>query len=304
MLSKLQYYLKSSNFNNVVEMNFTRSEITISDLVKYYLENGNQNLSIDETSGGTLGVCYKAEINNKAFFIKTHQNDSVCRNNFLKEVKIFSFLYGESISIQQIDLNKDSSEQSFLVMEQLLYPCMDLAIPDVIDLICSYQNKLTNNETTQGLSEDYSFNSLIVEAKQALKNLSDNKFISTPIANQAYTHIDYLIKNQHKLKPCICHGDLGPKNIMTNGNINIAIDWEDAFMGVEGYDYLYWLTFFKNRRFWSQEIFGKTPSGKKIEIGIMIIIVILKCELSVRSKSYHTNSMTFDQRILEILSIE
>ncbi len=90
---------------------------------------------------------------------------------------------------------------------------------------------------------------------------------------------------------------------MFDGKTPVVIDWEDAFWGIEGYDYLFWLTFFDNRKYYSQKIFGKTPWGKEIEIAILILIVVLKSELSFRSNRYKENKLTFDERIVEILNL-
>ena len=38
---------------------------------------------------------------------------------------------------------------------------------------------------------------------------------------------------EHDFERCLCHGDFSPKNIMSCGDRPLAIDWEDAFWGVE-----------------------------------------------------------------------
>ena len=101
----------------------------------------------------------------------------------------------------------------------------------------------------------------------------------------------------------LCHGDFSPANLVGNGPALTVIDWEDAFWGIEGYDFLYWMTFFENRKYLSQDIFSVTPWDKPTDIAILLLIIVVKSHISLLSKDYMTYSLTFEQRLNEILSL-
>ena len=65
--------------------------------------------------------------------------------------------------------------------------------------------------------------------------------------SQAQVKVALDCLRRHDFGRCLCHGDLGPRNIMSQGGGPVAIDREDAFWGVEGYDYLLWLTFLREQ---------------------------------------------------------
>ena len=83
----------------------------------------------------------------------------------------------------------------------------------------------------------------------------------------------------------------------------IVIDFEDAFLGIKGYDYLYWLTFFTNRKYYSKEIFLKSGLPSEMIEAVLTMILIVKSAISFYSESYKTNSMTTQERIEKIFSI-
>ena len=91
---------------------------------------------------------------------------------------------------------------------------------------------------------------------------------------------------------------------MLKGSIPIVIDWEDAFLGFEGYDFLYWLTFFKNRKFYSRDMFDLTEFGCELGSAIMVLILVLKSELALSSGEYDVHSMSINDRLLEVINLD
>ena len=89
--------------------------------------------------------------------------------------------------------------------------------------------------------------------------------------------------------------------MMTEDQTTVLIDWEDAFLGIEGYDYLYWLTFFNHRKFYSKEIFFRSGCEEDVIKGILVTVLIIKSAISFYAGSYENNSLTFQERIVEIL---
>jgi 5-methylthioribose kinase len=105
------------------------------------------------------------------------------------------------------------------------------------------------------------------------------------------------------LPAILCHGDFGPKNIMLEGVEPRVIDWEDAFGGIAGYDYLYWLTFMENRPFLQTAAFGRTGLAPEIERAILALVVLLKSYLAVCSGAYLKHAVSPRTRIAEILEL-
>jgi aminoglycoside phosphotransferase family enzyme len=101
----------------------------------------------------------------------------------------------------------------------------------------------------------------------------------------------------------ICHGDLSNKNIMLLDNKPIVLDWEDCFIGVESYDLCYWLTFFDQRKYYDRDMFSESYTEPKKMVALMVLITVLKCYLSYKNGSYKTNTVTFDQRLQQILAL-
>jgi 5-methylthioribose kinase len=139
----------------------------------------------------------------------------------------------------------------------------------------------------------------------ALARLFANHAISPVIHAEVEKNFSILFENIDSMPTALCHGDLGPENIMCQSDARpVVIDWEDAFWGVEGYDYLYWLTFLRNRKYYTQDVLGRTSLGKEIEISILLLIVVLKSELSLRMDPKMTRQLSFEQRITEILALK
>jgi hypothetical protein len=90
---------------------------------------------------------------------------------------------------------------------------------------------------------------------------------------------------------------------MLNGVMPIAIDWEDAFAGVAGYDYLYWLTFMENRPFLREAAFGRTGLAVEVERAILALVVLLKSYLAVLSGAHLSHKVAAEARIAEVLDL-
>jgi hypothetical protein len=106
-----------------------------------------------------------------------------------------------------------------------------------------------------------------------------------------------------RLPRALSHGDFGPKNVMVRGAVPLAIDWEDAFWGIAGYDYLYWLTFMENRPFLQSAAFGRTGLGPDVERAILALVVLLKSYLAFCSGAYLDHAVPIQARIAEILEL-
>ncbi|MDN4574782.1 hypothetical protein DBB29_19455 [Pandoraea cepalis] len=191
----------------------------------------------------------------------------------------------------------------WLVTDSLQPPRMAPVIDDVLSTIAGYDARLSPDVWASHMRADDTISNLVSEAHRALAHLASAKLIAGDIARGVETCLGVLERALASMPPVVCHGDLGPANLMRDADGLVAVDWEDAFLGVEGYDYLYWLTFFDNRRYLGESIFGRTPWSRDIDIAMLVMIVLLKCDLSVRAGRVAGNALSFEQRLGEMLAL-
>lgn len=277
MLSKLLHY---------------KFKINLPYLAKYFDLNEN-DLDLRILSGGTLGVTYKLTLpNNVEYFLKTYDKN---KNTLDKEVLLL-----KNANKNCSDLNPKKfilQNKEVGLMMKFLKPCKSIAPNQILSIINSYQNgfkKIVGENL-------YTIEDLITNALKEIQNMSDANFLEKDFASMCYENLKKFQKHVKKFPKIICHGDLSIRNIMKNESEYVVVDWEDAFYGIQGYDYLYWLTFFINRPLYSLEIFRKSCLDDETIKSVLILILILKESLSFYSGVYKTNSLTAEERIKEIL---
>jgi len=148
-----------------------------------------------------------------------------------------------------------------------------------------------------------SFEDYLASAAEALKALSNRGLLKQAGAAEVRRLIALLEDRHADLPAALCHGDFGPKNIMRQADALRVIDWEDAFHGIAGYDYLYWLTFMENRPFLQTAAFGRTGLAPDIERAILVLVVLLKSYLAILSGEHLKHAMSAEDRIAEILDL-
>lgn len=190
----------------------------------------------------------------------------------------------------------------WLEMDDLL-PADAPSPAQIAKLVAAYTKKLANYSGPMPVSAEDSLASLLLEGQQAFAALDAQDMFGPQLQRAIPSYLSLLGRQASHMPPCLCHGDLGPRNILTDGGRLIAIDWEDAFWGVEGYDYLYWLTFFENRRHYHPSVLGITPWGRDMEIAILLLVLTIKCWLSLRKRTHNDNDLSFDQRLMEVLAL-
>ncbi|NLG05324.1 MAG: phosphotransferase, partial [Clostridia bacterium] len=262
MISKLFYYLANKNHRH------SSIAQTVAETLQRHFSNIQQPVLIEPVDGGTLGISFVVNMNGKRSFVKTHLPGEPCKDNIIKEIKILTSLYNE-LNIQQLDLCIGSSVQTYLLMDELTYPKQEPNIAVVQDLIRGYSAQLNKFQDTDYVSSQYTFPNLLNLGQKALRELLEKQLISQVIHDVVLPYFDLLNSLIPDLRPVLCHGDLSNKNIMLKDGKMIVIDWEDAFWGVEDYDYLYWLTFFNNRKYYSQNIFKGSYYDKRKQISIL-----------------------------------
>jgi hypothetical protein len=296
VLSKLRYF---SNESNVAVADLRSGIEVFSVLAKI----GMSEATVKRVDTGTLSAAFIAEEGGRRRFLKTHL-DSHGQETLLKEWAILTVLYPEELSAQCVETCSVVDKRIWLVMNALDPPRVDYTFDEVSSFTVELTGGLHGFKEVSLIPKEDSILTLVAEAWAALDNLSSHKLISSEIQRSVRLHMARVDVEIGSYAPCVCHGDLGPKNLMSDGRRAFAIDWEDAFLGVEGYDFLFWLTFFCNRKYYSPVIFGKTPLGKPLEHALLVMILLLKSELSFRDGSYRANSLNFNQRIQEIIALQ
>ena len=292
MLSKLRY-------EDVVFSKDVMSDSLKSVLISSLLEKGLEELKI--FNRGTSGLCLVGDLQGQTRFFKTYLN-SAGQKLLKREAALLEATSGKRTDVCILTVGSGDKVQTWLHMK-LLRPCDNLPPEKVRGLVAGYEQALHSFSQDDLIPETDSTALLLREAQVGLETLADQELISQSLHIQVLACLEQIEIHCSEWPKQLCHGDLGSANIMADIDGSVAIDWEDAFWGVAGYDYLYWLTFFNNRRWLSSEYLGYTGLGLYNEVALMVMILILKSFLSLRNGSYIKNCMSFDQRIREVLDI-
>jgi hypothetical protein len=250
---------------------------------------------------GMLSTSFVADVRGERRFLKTHLLQSG-RPRLAKEIAILTHLYGATLNLASFEVIEPDGSRMWLVMDELAEPPNSVGPEATRNIIASFAGPLQACQRL--IAPDDDFQNLLRAGRMALEGLSQGGLLSHDLQTAVHRRLQMLGSEASRFQPVICHGDLGPRNVMFRGDQPIVVDWEDAFCGMEGYDYLYWLTFFKNRTYYAQPVLGTTPWGRSIEVAVMVLIVILKCELSLRAEAHTRDAMSFEQRIDELIALD
>lgn len=294
MLSKLRYFLNGS----AEELRAEKARI---DPVSIRSVLGTEFAHITPIAGGTLAAAFMASGEGRPRFLKTHLTEQG-RANLKKEAVLLAHLY-PSLQVETFEIEAEDTGRLWLIMDWLAGATAGMDTAAVLGVIEGYTRGLSDFRDPHLVEPSEDFGYLLNEGDRALADLAGRGLLGPAVQERVRECLALLQDRRGEFAPQLCHGDLSPVNIMSDGRRLLAIDWEDAFWGVAGYDYLFWLTFFQNRKYYSKEFLGHTPWGITTEIAIMVLILVLKSEISARSGSHVGNALTFDQRILEVLSI-
>lgn len=298
MLSKLEFFEDSADRPDMLaESESLRTACQIA------LQGLGRDIIVTAARGGTLGVCFRAEISGASRFLKTHLSGARARANLAKEADILIRLYGGAVVHNCLDLKlADGSERLCLLMSELL-PLAAPMLPEEAMAVVRGNTERLADYGPESLGLSGSFEWYLSYATRAIEALSDRRLLKSESSAELWRHISKLQDRLGSQPRAVCHGDFGPKNTMSNGTVPIAIDWEDAFWGIPGYDYLYWLTFMENRPFLHRAALGQTGLEPEVEHAILCLIVLLKSYLSVRSDAYLAHSVSIQTRIAEVLEL-
>jgi hypothetical protein len=265
-----------------------------------HLQSSGRDAVVTPALGGTLGICFDAMVLGGKRFLKTHLAGAAAHASLAKEADILFHLYGKTIVLDRFELAlADGTKRLCLLMPALAPLSGPMQPADAAALVrgCSEQLRDWQPDNLPA------FEHYLASAARALKTLSDRGLLEPASATEVRRLMSVLEERYPKLPAALCHGDFGPKNVMFEGAEPRVIDWEDAFRGIAGYDYLYWLTFMENRPFLQTAAFGRTGLSPEIERAILALVVLLKSYLAVCSGAYLKHALSPQARIAEIIEL-
>nr|WP_246463451.1 aminoglycoside phosphotransferase family protein [Nitrospirillum iridis] len=250
-------------------------------------------------NGGTLGIGFLAELDGNDVFLKTHLT-SDGRQTLCREAAFLQAAYGGSFAVDYREaVDEHFGKRGWLVMPAL-QPLAITPAPDTIHSMVEMFGRVQWS-VTAAPNDDLAL--LLREAWAGLQRLNDMTLVQKDVAAAVFKRLTLLEDRLSDFPRIVCHGDLGPKNILSWNGAPIAIDWEDALWGIEGYDFLYWLTFMDNQRHCSRSTLGRSPWGIDVELSILVLIVLLKCYLSILTGDHHFHRTSINQRLTDIISL-
>lgn len=248
---------------------------------------------------GTLGQISFWRLNGVEVVAKTHIPGDMYYDNLMKEYQLMNQIYKDDMFIDVQELDTSYGKQVVLFMEKL-NPMNRLPSPDEVQCEIKRVINAMHLDARWSCFKTKDLMRLMVEALGYFKRCG---LIDREVSR--YIDVTVLPKLNDVLKEplILSHGDLGNKNIMRKGKSLIFIDWEDAFLSVEGYDFLYWLTFFDQKMYLEKSFFMKYNLYNLRAESLLVCIVLLKSYLSYLDKSYLKHSVSVNDRIKSILSI-
>lgn len=296
MLNKLKHFQS----NRIVPPVYPAAGIHSAgdSIISLYAKLGNK-IRLEPIVQGTLGLtfmCYG--LSNEPCIVKTHLPGREYMTALKKEANLLQTAYGDTINVTLRAFAVNNKEQLCLQMDMLQKMKADDVTPALVtELINVYQGRLANIKKDQL----YGIEEIWTAAWEELTVLHNEHFLTNETYAAAKEKLAFLRNEFPHLERCVCHGDLSDLNIMGNkaGRL-IAIDWEDAFWGCAGYDYLYWLTFFNHRRFLQLDHKVSAHMPRECAVSILTMIVVVKCAISFYSGSYQRNSLSMEDRLREI----
>lgn len=247
MLSK--YYALTEN----TEKNEAGIDIFIPALLEYLKKEFSDVRIVPIKPGGTLGVFFCLYLNGEKRFVKTHRRGEIHAANLQREVEIMKLLYGDELQIREEKICVGEDTHLFLIMD-FLSPVKCIDVNTIRNLIKEYQQSLKRINFHHKCC--YSMENVISVGENALDLFVENDLLSSSMVLKCRNSISCVKSEICNREMVIGHGDLSNVNILTNMRTGkmYVIDWEDSLYTFPEYDFLYWLTFFSQRKYYSADL--------------------------------------------------
>jgi Phosphotransferase enzyme family len=295
VLDKIEFFEGAGDRRDLM----TERERVLSAL-RTHLQSPGRDVIVTPVPGGTLGICFDTKISGERRFLKTHLPGAKARASLAQEADLLLRLYGDAIMLDRFDIPLADGTARLCVQMPTLAPLAAPMQPEAAASMAREWGELFGKDRRKTI---LTFEQYLTCAARALATLTERDLLEAASAVEMRRLVATLEDGLTRLPRALNHGDFGPKNVMVNGEKLLAIDWEDAFWGVAGYDYLYWLTFMENRPFLRSAAFGRTELGPDVERAILALVVLLKSYLAVCSGAYLGHTVPIQARIAEILEL-
>lgn len=249
--------------------------------------------------GGTLGQFYVGMENGRKRFIKTHLPCDMAKENIEKEIYLMDFLYRDILHIDSCDIFCGGVSRKVLLMDFLEIHSLSPDITLIKKLLDEHRQNLKSLSWNQiNYGESAFYDAVIHSYVNLIKVKQINEEITFYVEETLNNYNKYLTYEK-----AICHGDLSNINLAKTDETYLFLDWEDAMVGPPDYDLLYWLTFFSQRKYYSSLLFRDLGIDERYGKDIMVMILVVKSYLSYINGSYKNNTLSIQDRILEIIQM-
>lgn len=304
MLSKYYYWENNSvNQQGVFSyVNDVRNDICkmLQKALTDELKKRYYNVQVAPLRGGTLGILYEGWLDGRRKCIKSHLQGDMYKANLLKEIKLLTYLYGDSIQIEQISVKTEHMEYFFMVTDWVSGISKSLEPYQLKNQIIDYQNKLSGCRA----DINYCFEDVVKAGKEALHSLAAARLLSPSLQKTCQEAIEYITQHLAEKERVVCHGDLSNANIIVDEKErSVILDWEDAIWAFEEYDFLYWLTFLSQRKYYSIELFEKNSIAPQWGRDVMMLIILVKCNIAYKNGTYCNQRFSFEERLREVVDL-
>ncbi len=249
---------------------------------------------------GTLAFAFIAKVDGRPQFLKTYDG-AHAGVRLEDEALILGQLYGEIVNAR---LLVDAGAQAWLAMNVLEHVEPPPAPPAIYRFLGDLRAGLAGIAPRLSSRPNCNVSTLLATARDATEFLVAANQIDCGLAKRINGLLAHLERELPSLETTLCHGDFGPRNLMAHRRAQVAIDWEDLHPGVVDYDYLYWLTFFRNRIYYREPLIGRLAMGAATARALLAMITAIKCRLGVEGAHAQALTLGVSDRIEEIIKIE
>jgi hypothetical protein len=255
---------------------------------------------LQTVGGGTSGFCYTARVAGRALFLKTHATTENAAR-LRQEATLLDVLHGPEMGVRQLVTAPPARD--WLVCDQLPELGAKLSPTDLAAVVADYQQRFARAANRVDALPLPDFEDLLDAGISALGGLARQSLLNRELEHWLAEALEGLREAAPRLPRVICHGDLGPLNLLQLGSRPVAIDWEDACRGIQGYDQLYWLSFMENARWMRDGWASLTTLPPALERGLLGVIVLLKSHLALASGAYRQHRVPLAERLGEIAGL-
>lgn len=211
MLAKLRYF-RSAGVAALAPLKLAVSPLPILEKM------GMGTAHARRVYAGTLSAAFVAEHAGRCRFFKTHLL-AQGRATMRREHAFLQALYPSpsQLELECIETQEAEHTRVWLVMKALLQPenpAASLAVGLAAACAAVLAEQVSLGEVT---APEDSMDSLLVEAWLALESLSGLGLLSSFMQDKLESALNLIDRHIGSFAPALCHGDLGPQNIMTDG---------------------------------------------------------------------------------------